>query len=1696
MKTKRGEPQTYFEAVYNAMPDPVMLLDANGIVLHANNAYTKNFNMAPADVIGKPFTHNFPVPQEIKNNIIASFKLKFRHRDAAPLEVDIPFIEGKKRWIRDSLSFFDFGEVNYCIATLHDFTDLKEAEEALKASEENFHNSLEKSAMGTRISDIDNNTLYANQALLDIFGYKNLDEVRVKSPQEYYSPKCYSEYLEMREKYGRGEIMPDQVDIDIIRKDHTTRHLQASFKIVLWDGKPQYQTLYNDITDRKLIEEALKASEEKYRMIVENSRDIIFTINSTGEFVYLSPSIKNTLDYNPSDLIGHRFSSIIHPDDVSTVMEAMQHNIKEGYQYPNGIEYRVRHASGEWRWIIGSGTAMHDADGKFLTFIGIANDITERKQAEDALRMSEINFRKSIDDSPLGVCILRADGEAVYVNQRFLDMYGYDNLAEFQSKSPRERYTPDSYRDYLVRREQIQHNNLTDYTYKISIVRKDGGIRHMEVFRKEMLWGGEHQFQMLYNDITERKQAEDALKESEEKYRLIVENSQDIIFTLNEGVFIYVSPSVKPMLGYNQADLIGVPFLSLVHPDDRHIIEDAIRYGDEAGLQTVAGNEYRFRHASGEWRWHISRGTKMAGTGGKSFNFIGIANDVTQRKSIEELYTKMVQNSPIGIYIAQNGRFHFVNPQFQKITGYTEEELLKMSTLDLVYPQDKQMVRDNAVSMVKGKKTAPIEFRINTGDGQTKWATEQVSSIIYEGKRASLGSFLDITERKQADFALRKALAVSEESVARVSALLEASQAVLKYRQFKDTAKAIFEISKKITGAAAGYVVLLDETGKKYEIQFLDDVGLSCTVDPSLPMPIRGLRGEVHNSNKPVYDNNFSNSPWKDLLPSGHVLIQNVMFSPLIVEGKSVGLIGLANKPGGFVDEDTHLVTGLTNFLSVALSNSLAWESMKKSENQYRDLYSQAPIAYFSIGTDGIIQTANNKASELLGYYAKEMVGKPMVDLYAETPLGKERARAIFVRSASGKRVRDEEVEMETKNGEHLWVSLSVEPNNNAEGKVTLSLLAAIDITERKEAEIALEESQARFMELAELLPQGIWEMDMQGKITYANKESLRAWSSQGLEDLKNFPQESFIPEDRLRLQQNVRELLRGKGSSPHEYMALRKDGTTFPVLVYSTPIIRQSKIVGLRGINVDITERKRMEAELKEKLQELEKVNQRLKELDKLKDNFLSTVSHELRTPLTSIKSFAEILLAYEEDRATQKEFLGIINEEAERLTRLINDFLDLSKIQAGRMQWETIEVSVPWVIETAVNANHALLTKTQLKLTNETVPDLPMVWSDKDRLAQVVTNLLSNAIKFTPEGGQISIKAFLAKKEPTDETPNMVVVSIKDSGIGIAPENHQTIFEKFSQVGDTLKDRPKGTGLGLPICKEIVEHYGGKIWVDSSLGKGSTFSFTLPIVQKAIPQAIKITPKESPSGTHAVRTILVVDDEANIRRLISHELISRGYKVIEAASGKEALDLARQSHPDLITMDVVMPDLDGFDTTAVLKTDPITKDIPILIVSVIEDKSKMYRLGANDYITKPFNIDVLVEKVNRLLTGSQKTILVVDDDKALVKSLEFELKKRGFTTFTAYNGKEALKAVDQNRPDLILLDLKMPEMDGYGVITALKSNPATADIHIVMVTGVDIDGGKVKALSIGAADYFNKSEDLSKLFETIERILTDGNK
>ncbi len=442
-------------------------------------------------------------------------------------------------------------------------------------------------------------------------------------------------------------------------------------------------------------------------------------------------------------------------------------------------------------------------------------------------------------------------------------------------------------------------------------------------------------------------------------------------------------------------------------------------------------------------------------------------------------------------------------------------------------------------------------------------------------------------------------------------------------------------------------------------------------------------------------------------------------------------------------------------------------------------------------------------------------------------------------------------------------------------------------------------------------------------------------------------------------------------------------------------------------------------------------------------KSAFLSTVSHELRTPLTSVLGFAKIIrkrldekifpIVEKSDPKTEKtirqinENLSVVISEGERLTHLINDVLDLAKIEAGKMEWNFENVSMNEVAERALAATTSLFEQKNLQLIREIEPDIPQISGDRDKLIQVIINLISNSVKFTDEGA-VTCRLYNDKDE--------VFVSITDTGIGIAPEDHAAVFEQFKQVGgDTLTDKPKGTGLGLPICKEIIEHHGGRIWLESEVGKGSTFYFALPVNRSqsnkplhldALVNQLKAQVAHSPllaNGSNA--TILVVDDDDSIRSLLQQELSDAGYLIEQATNGKEALEAVRKNKPDLIILDVMMPEMNGFDVAAVLKNDPQTMDIPIIVLSIVQDKARGFRIGVDRYLTKPIDTNVLFTEVGSLLEQgkSKKKVLVVDEDTQAVKTLTDVLQTKGYHVVES-DGKELLAKAVATQPDIIILN------------------------------------------------------------------------
>ncbi|MBD2312234.1 response regulator [Desertifilum sp. FACHB-1129] len=447
-------------------------------------------------------------------------------------------------------------------------------------------------------------------------------------------------------------------------------------------------------------------------------------------------------------------------------------------------------------------------------------------------------------------------------------------------------------------------------------------------------------------------------------------------------------------------------------------------------------------------------------------------------------------------------------------------------------------------------------------------------------------------------------------------------------------------------------------------------------------------------------------------------------------------------------------------------------------------------------------------------------------------------------------------------------------------------------------------------------------------------------------------------------------------------------------------------------------------------------------KEVDRMKTDFISTVSHELRTPLTSVLGFAKIIkkkleevvfpAVQGEDKKTQRAIhqvganIDIIISEGDRLTALINDVLDIAKMEAGKLEWNMQPLSIEEAIDRAIAATAGLFAHAHLQRIREIEDNLPEVVGDRDRLIQVMINLISNAVKFTTVGS-VTCRAQLRDRH--------LVVSVIDTGTGIAFEDRAKVFEKFKQVGDTLTDKPKGTGLGLPICREIVEHHGGEIWVESELGKGSCFSFTLPLptpihdadqfdIEALLLQlqAHAATQQTAVGSQH--KSILVVDDDPSIRELLRQELDAHDYDVRQARDGREAIAHVKQYRPDLVILDVRMPEMSGFDVAAVLKNDPHLMAIPIIMLSIDDDQERGSRVGVDCYLTKPIDSEKLLREIQSLLSQgtSKKRVLVVDENISTAKTLAQVLQAKGYIVTEAYNGEECIQKARTIRPDLII--------------------------------------------------------------------------
>ena len=753
---------------------------------------------------------------------------------------------------------------------------------------------------------------------------------------------------------------------------------------------------------------------------------------------------------------------------------------------------------------------------------------------------------------------------------------------------------------------------------------------------------------------------------------------------------------------------------------------------------------------------------------------------------------------------------------------------------------------------------------------------------------------------------------------------------------------------------------------------------------------------------------------------------------------------------------------------------------------------------FSSIATDakGVIQIFNVGAERMLGYAASEVINKitPADISDPEEVIARAKAlsaelgtpiapgfEALVFKASRG--IEDiYELTYFRKDGSRFPAVVSITALRDAHDIIIGYLLIGTDNTARKQVEEERQKLDQRLRDqnfytrsLIESNIDALMTTDPRGIITDVNKQA-EALTGCTRDELIGAPFKNYFT-DSSRAEAGINRVL-GEGKvTNYELTARARDGKETTVSYNATTFYdRDRKLQGVFAAARDMTELKRYEQTLHQKNVELEASS-------RMKSEFLANMSHELRTPLNAIIGFSEVLRDGLMGDMTdqQRGFIGDIFSSGNHLLSLINDILDLSKVEAGTMTLDLESVQVSSLFSNSLSIIREKAAARHIRLGFDAAEGLGSFQADTRKVKQIAYNLLSNAVKFTVEGGQVTLRVgrvpraevgrlssdWVGRTFPLadNEFAEFLKISVTDSGIGISPEGLEHLFKPFSQIDSGLARKYEGTGLGLAMVKLLAELHGGAVAVESAEGEGSCFTVWLPLraPEEGVRTSIRVPAAPFIEARSGTRTALVVEDDFKSADLIRVQLAAQGFKVLHAASAEAAMVLAVQQPLSLITLDVMLPNMDGWELLTRLKQVPALGRIPVVIISIVADRSKGFAFGAAAVMQKPISrqdlYDALVELgLVPLSPGATLKVLVVDDDPKAVELIALHLPGLGSTVLRAYGGREAIEVARRELPDLIVLDLMMPEVNGFDVVEALNTQADTARIPVMVVTAKQI--------------------------------------
>jgi len=1428
------------------------------------------------------------------------------------------------------------------------------------------------------------------------------------------------------------------------------------------------------VSKRQHAEEALRTSQERYRDLFENANDIIFTHDGRGVFTSINKAGEQVIGYASQDLLRMNLFDVLAPEYVDRAANLLK-----------SVTAETARVTGDWEIIARGGRrvlleiserAIFQGE-RVASVEGIARDITERKRVE--MELAAINARlDAVLNSATQVAIIATDtgGVITTFNTGAERMLGYSREEMVLKQTPMAFHLASEVEAHgkeftlrlghpvegfevfvaLPRRGECE---ARDWTY----VRKDGTHIIVNLFVTAITnsTGVLTGFLGVATDITEQKRATAALSRSERRFRALVESGPDAnVLVDGNGRIVQVNQRAEEMFGYHEAELVGCPIEQLIPPRFRlrhEVLRAEFQARPKRRLMGTRLELFGCRKDGSEFPVDVSLGPIETEEG---VLIATIVTDITERRRAEQALREAEEqrqrvaeeisdpynNAPCGYHsLDKDGVFVRINDAELSWLGYSREEIIGRKKFpDLLTAESVGVYRKNFPALKERGWVRDLEFEMVRKDGTIMPVLLNATAL-----KDSAGNFLmsrstifDITERKRAEAEMAERHRL-ETLVAEVGVALTGAESL------RQGLQQCAEILVRDINAALARIWTVNEEDQVLELQA--SAGMYTHLDGGharVPMGQFKIgriaeNGEPHLTNTVQQDSGVGDPEWARR--EGMVAFAGY---PLRVGEHVLGVVAaFARQP--LTPATLQAFASVAHNLAQFIKRKRAEETLRESEEKYRALIETTGTGYVIIDTQGRVVDANPEYVWLAGRRAlQEILGRRVTEWTAQHDLVRN-AEAIR-RCAELGFVRNLEIEYVNGDGKCTPIELNATVVPGAGGVRIVGLCR--DITERKRVQQALQESEERYRDLAENAAELIQSVSPEGQFLYVN----RAWRETlgySVEEVPHLNMMDVIDTEHLpHCQEVFAKVMHGEAVNDVETVFVAKTGKRVAVRGSVNCRLVDGKHDVTNGIFRDVTARL---------------------EIEKMKDEFVSTVSHELRTPLTSIRGALGLLTAgvLSAEPAKARRMLEIAVANTDRLIRLINDILDIERIESGRVKLEKRSCNAASLMVQAMDSVREVANRAGVKL--ELFPTSGSVLADPDRVVQTLTNLVGNAIKFSPPSSTVTLRATRRQDE--------MLFEVKDQGRGIPADKLGVIFERFQQV-DASDGREKGgTGLGLAICRSIVDQHGGRIWVESELGQGSSFYFTLPLLKEQVETPF---PETSPSQ----RTVLICDDDPSIRNVVKTLLEQHGYSVLAAGSGMEAIRQAAACQPDAILLDLLMPEMDGWETLAALRDRPATSEIPVVILSVLPPRETRETDGVvAGWVQKPVDEARLFQTLSVGISGSSKParVLVVEDDLDLAHVIQEVFERHGYKVFHAQTGSEAIQSAERVFPNLIVLDLVLPEGDGFDVVAGLRHNKALRSVPLVVYTAKDIDEAEREKLKLGETVFLTKGRISPEEFE-----------